>query len=182
MTTLAANSERYVYRIDACDKICFVNSDWLRFAVDNDAPELDAARVIGASLWDHVQGEEVQRLYRELFIALRARVAELVIPFNCDSPTMVRNMTLTLRTLQGGHIELEGRIHSAVEREPVRLLDRRSPRAAKNVAICSCCRRLQVRDEWVAIDAALVRYRWMTVTPAPQLVEAICPKCQRLPI
>jgi hypothetical protein len=167
----------YLYRIDSTDAITFVSPAWLQFAQDNDAPELNAKNVLGSSLWTHVTGEHTRRLYALLFNSLRASRQESAIPFNCDSPTTVRHMTLTLRGLAGGAIELEGRVNLTQERPYTPLLDRRATRSDATVAICSVCRRLQIDDAWVAVDKAIGRQRWLTSVSVPKLDESLCPMC-----
>ena len=90
---------RYLYRLDEMDTIRFVSPSWLRFAQENDAAELNEDRVLGRVIWDFVQGVEVRRLYATLFSSLRSRREEIVVPFRCDSPDVVRLMELTLRPL-----------------------------------------------------------------------------------
>lgn len=171
---------RYIYRIDENDRIMFVNSDWLRFAEENDASHLTSARVLGSSVWDYVDGSVTRQLYQELFRHLRTGRKERQLPFNCDAPTIVRSMTLTIRTMGGGAIELEGSLVRTQVRLPARILDCRSPRNEEHIAICSLCRALLVENEWVSVDEAIGRCRWFTVSLLPRLEESICPACETL--
>ena len=173
------SSPRYLYRIDARDRIEHVNADWLRFAEDNDAPELCLPDVIGSVIWDHVTGMATQSLYRELFQRMRLGRLEVAIPFNCDSPTVVREMTLTLRSLSGGVIELEGRLNRVQSRERVNILERRTMRGTEAVAICSLCRKISLDDGWMTIEEAIGRRRWFTVSESPQLEGSLCSVCTR---
>lgn len=168
---------RYVYRIDAADTITFVSPEWLRFAAENDAPELTKSAVIGQPIWRFIVGDEVRRLYADLFRDLRARPAEVTVPFHCDSPTLVRHMILGLRSHGGGEIECEGRLLRFESREPVDVLSRLTGRSAESLPICSLCRRLQVEGEWVDVGVAVVRRRLFSGAPMPRLAETVCGEC-----
>jgi hypothetical protein len=171
---------RYLYRVDATDRITSVSKDWLAFALENDAAHLTERLVLGSSVWDYVSGADVIRLYRELFLSVRARHAELEIPFNCDAPDLIRNMTLTLRSLPGGAIELESRVLTVVKRPPVLLLQHSVERSEQCVQICSLCRCLNLDGEWIPIGSALSLRRWLTALPVPRLQESLCSNCEML--
>jgi len=171
------STDSCVYRIDAADTITFVGPEWLRFAVENEAPELTEAAVVGRPIWSFITGEETRRLYAELFRDLRVRPTEITIPFRCDSPTVVRHMSLDLRSHGGGELELEGRLLHAATREPVDVLSRRAERSAESLPICSLCRRLFVQGEWVDAGTAIVRRRLFNAAAVPRLAETVCEAC-----
>lgn len=168
---------RYVYRLDAADTIAFVSPEWLRFAAENEAPELTEAAVVGRPIWQFITGEETRVLYADLFRDLRRRPAEIVVPFRCDSPALIRHMSLELRSWDGGEIECEGRLLRAERREPVDVLSRWGERSAESLPVCSLCRRLLVQGEWLDAGAAIVRKRLFSVAPLPCLAETVCPEC-----
>jgi hypothetical protein len=174
---LTANSS-CVYRIDSKDQIVHVGGQWQSFAEENGAPHLEASRVLGTSLWSFVAGENVRRLYTELFRTLRSGRRELIVPFNCDSATIVRHMTLKMRSLSGGVIELEGRVTSTRERPPVHLLDWERHRSERQLPICSFCRRVTDGDEWLELESAVVRERLLAGNLVPKLRETVCPDCE----
>ncbi len=172
-------SPQYTYRLDAADRISYVSPEWLRFAIENEAPELDEAAVLGRELWDFVDGEATRRLYALLFADLRARRIERRIPFRCDSPTRIRQMSLTLRSLADGGIELEGRLLASEAREAEPLFARGARRAEGTLRICSVCRRLDAGDDWVEVAEAIVRRRLFSSALPPRLGETVCPDCAR---
>ena len=178
MTDVAASPDGCVYRIDASDTITYVNPEWTRFAQANDAPDLTAAAVMRKSLWAFVSGVDTQSLYRELFRNLRAHPSELVIPFRCDSPTIIRHMSLTLRSLKAAGIECEGRVLQQEVREPVALLSKRAVRSRESIEICSLCRRLFVHGKWIEVAEAIVRRRLFNFDPVPRLQETVCSECR----
>lgn len=172
-----AEATVYRYAIDAEDRIRIVSPEWLQFAVENEAPELSEAAVLGRSLWDFVVGEETQRLYALLFAELRAHPGERSLPFNCDSPTRVRRMRLTLRSQPAGAIALEGLLLASETRAPEPLFQRGAQRAAGSISICSLCRRLEAGGEWVEVAEAIGRLRLFARALPPRLAETVCPDC-----
>jgi hypothetical protein len=170
----------FSYRINSEDQVIYVNREWLQFAKENDAPELTERTVLGTKIWRYIAGEATRRLYSELFSSLRNNKTELTLPFNCDSPGLIRNMTLTLRSFEGGSIELECRLNSVLERNYVGLFDRQVERSEDSVQICSLCRKLHVDGEWVSINNVIGRKRWFTSVPLPQLEESVCSSCERV--
>lgn len=170
---------RYIYRIDEADQIEFVNPEWLDFARENEAQELTRPSVLGASLWNFIEGAETRILYESMFSRLRAENKEMIIPFRCDSPSMIRLMELTLRSMSRGRIEMEGRLLERKEREYHPLLDPGVSRSEKEVAICSLCRRILVaEEEWKEVETAVVRLRLFSRSKAPRLMESVCPLCR----
>ena len=99
---------RYIYRIDGTDHITFVNSKWLEFARENCAPELANSSIVGASIWGFIKGAETRLLYESLFARLRDKNNEVTLPFHCDSPTAIRKMELTLRSMPRGGYRVRG--------------------------------------------------------------------------
>ncbi len=172
------SSECYNYGINPADVITWVSDEWLRFAQENDAPELSVAHVVGQSLWRFVVGADVQQIYRELFRSLRSKRAEVIIPFRCDSPAVIRHMELTLRSPGNGVIEFEGRLLRHETRDPVSVLSRHAQRSNESISICSLCRRLLWQKEWIDVGAMIVRRRLFSTEPIPRLDETVCPDCQ----
>ena len=175
-----SNSTQFSYRINAEDQITHVSPEWLQFAQENDAPALTENTVIGSKIWLYITGDATRRLYDELFSSLRRDKTELAFPFNCDSPVLIRNMTLTLRSIGGGSIEFNCRLNSVQERNYVGLFDRRMERREESVRICSLCRKIHVDGDWVSLSNVIGRKRWFTSVPLPQLEESVCSSCERI--
>ena len=87
----------FEYQIDSNDVLVLVSDDWLAFARENGASELDAKFIIGRSLWDFIPDEPTQTLYRDVIATVRATDQPIVVPFRCDSPTLRRFMRLEVR-------------------------------------------------------------------------------------
>ena len=89
---MSQQSKDCCYRIDALDRITFVDAEWLRFARENEAEQLVETGVVGRSVWDFVSGFEVRSLYENLFASVRSRGEPARVPFRCDSPALARWM------------------------------------------------------------------------------------------
>ena len=170
----------YVYVIDGSDQITFVSPEWLHFAESNEAPELTEAHVVGKPIWHFITGEEARILYSNIYSNLRSRRSGMTIPFRCDAPTEIRHMMLTLHLLGAGAIECEGRVVRTEARESVTPLSRGAARSNQAIPICSLCRSLSVRGEWLEVRAAIVRKRLFAVPLVPRLEETVCPDCKSL--
>jgi hypothetical protein len=173
------NPERYIYLIDGDDRIIYVNQAWLNFAQENDAAEITADRVMEKSIFEFITGGDTQSLYATLHTNVRARRKEIVIPFRCDSPSVVRQMTLTLRPLENGAIEYEGRVVQKTTRNPVTILFRLADRTDRSIPICSLCRRVSVQAEWLELSDVVVQLPSLKTAMFPRLLETVCPNCIR---
>lgn len=180
MASAQEDLQRYIYRVDAADRIVWVCPQWLEFGEENDMPSDKLSGVVGSDLWSHITGLGIRQLYEELFAGIRLCQSEIAIPFNCDSPTLLRNMTLTIRSLTGGAIELEGRLNSTRVRPYAPILDKNAERSEESVPICSICRKMLVSAEWVTVGEAVVRRRLFTKVPVPHLEETLCPSCKNV--
>ncbi len=177
-----------VYRLDARDVITRVNAAWRAFATENGAPAL-AARAVGTSLWAHVDGAETRRLYRAVHAAVRRSGRPVTLPFRCDAPAEQRWMTLTVRPLGGGHLQVVSALVRRAAQPRVPLLDPAAPRGAGQLVMCSWCKRVHpdggdadgdADAGWV--DAAAVRPHGVpdgagAPWRAPRLVHDVCPGC-----
>jgi hypothetical protein len=171
--------KQYIYRINKADQITYVNSDWLDFARESDAYELTESSVLGTSIWDFVSGADTRLLYESIFSRLRANNNEVIIPFRCDSPTIIREMELALCSMPNECIQMVGRLLSRRERPYTPLLDPGVSRNKKEIIICSFCRRIQVTEgTWSEVEAAVVRLRAFSHSNAPRLIESVCSQCR----
>ena len=170
----------YLYRIDAADRITFVSPGWLGFAEANEAPELTADFVVGRPIWDFITGSDTRIFYQAIFHNLRFRRAEITIPFRCDSPTVVRQMTLILRLLEMDAIECRGILLHTQIRTPITILFRWQVRSNDSLPICSLCRRLAFQNEWMEVHEAMAHGRFTNISPPPRLEETVCPMCNCL--
>jgi hypothetical protein len=166
------------YSIDSADTITSVNSAWLRFAQENDTPELTADFVIGKPLWDFIAGGEVRHLYQLVLERVRANDTPVILPFRCDSPGIRRHMRLVISPLHEGNVQLDAVLVSEERRPSLALLDPQAPRSDQVLTLCSWCKRARVaRSEWVEPEDAIVRLDLFGPPSLPQLSHGICDQC-----
>lgn len=172
------NRASFQYRIDADDRICFVDDEWLAFAQQNAAAELEADAILGHSLWDFIAGMETRHLYGVVFDAVREQLIAKTIPFRCDSPTCRRYMELVVAPLADRGLA----INSSLLREEIRpyvpILDVGVPRTDEFLSICSWCKQVLLPEQrWVDVELAVSRLDLFEGRPLPNLTHSICDQC-----
>ena len=168
-----------VWTIDRENVITSVGGDWDAFAAGNEAAALCGSGVVGRSLFEFIDGEETQRIYRLLLRRVRALDAPILVPFRCDSPEMRRDMRLEIEPLSERAIEFRGVLVAAEPRAHLRLLARNAPRSEPLLVSCSFCLRIRLSDdEWVEAEDAVVRLGLLARERIPRLAHGVCPACK----
>ena len=168
-----------VWTIDRENVITSVGGDWDAFAAGNEAAALCGSSVVGRSLFEFIDGEETQRIYRLLLRRVRALDAPILVPFRCDSPEMRRYMRLEIEPLRERAVEFRGVLVAAEPRPHLRLLARNAPRSEPLLVSCSFCLRIRLPDdEWVEAEDAVVRLGLLARERIPRLAHGVCPACK----
>lgn len=167
------------YRIDRADRIQFLNEAWLKFACQNDGAHLSRAHVIGKSLWEFVDGEEVRGLYGQIFKMVRMKQRAGLFRFRCDSPVCRRYFLLTVSPLQEEALMLSTHTIGETPRKTVPLLDSELEKGGTWLRVCSWCMKACLSTkEWVELEEAVDRLDLLGGNPVPHLTHGICPDCQ----
>jgi hypothetical protein len=170
---------RFIWIIDAADKIVHVNNDWLAFAGENTAPQLTVTVVLNQPIWRFIQGQETSYLYQQIFRRVRAGKSPVTFPFRCDSPDYRRFMEMQLSILPGDAIRLMTHILREERRDPADLLDALQDMAREYLKICSWCKRLNIPGQgWGEIEAAIVALDLFGHHPMRQMTHTICDSCR----
>jgi hypothetical protein len=179
MLDTGPSGETLIYRIDAEDRLVHVSNGWEVFARENQGDGCAApANVLGRSLWDFIHDLETRHLYGLLLERVRTRGSALQVPIRCDSPSLCREIEITVVPLPGGGVEFQCRTVGSEEREPAELLLRGVPRSMEIVRICCFCKRIAVSDtEWVDLAEAIRRLGLFQAPLMPQLNHRVCPPC-----
>ncbi|MDH3212197.1 MAG: hypothetical protein OEM05_06905 [Myxococcales bacterium] len=176
--TTEPGSRVFDYTIDGDDVVVSLGEDWLRFARENDAPELSRESVIGHCLWEYVAGEATCELYGVIFRCVRDERHTLVLPFRCDSPDRFRFMQLAIESGEGRELRIRGRLLREQVRPPLKLLDRLVTRSSDPLAICSVCLRVQILGTtWVEAEEAVERLDLFAFSELPPLDYRVCGDC-----
>ncbi len=170
------------YTIDSADHIRFINEAWLQFACQNDGAHLNRAFVIGKSLWDFIEGEDLRHLYTQIFRLVRTKHHTMVFRFRCDSPACRRYFLMTLSPLLESSLMISTHAIREEMREPVALLDPLVQRDEPFLRICSWCVKacLPPTDEWVELEEANKRLGFLEGGVVPRLTHGICQECHRM--
>jgi hypothetical protein len=175
---MAVATSKYRYRVDAADLVVWVDSLWLAFARENGAAELTEQAVLGRPLWDFVEGEETRKLYREIHARVRSRVKSVVLPFRCDSPSLLRHMRMTITREDAGRLMYESLLIRVEPRRRLGMLDSQQPLSNSFVTMCSFCKRgLLESAGWLEVEDLCVRLQLFEAAKAPRLRHTVCPDC-----
>ncbi len=179
MKGTAADQRLFLYRIDAKDRITYVNPEWSDFARENQAEHLSRpGAVIGLTLWEFITDASTRHLLRLFLRRIRHSFDSVTIPFRCDSPGIRRFMESSIVPLQDQSVEFRCRVLREEIRPPIVLLLRRNETSDRIIMMCSWCKRIKVpRLGWVNIEEALVVSRLFNRHPMPGVSHGICPQC-----
>jgi hypothetical protein len=167
----------FIYRIDAENKVIFLNQEWIDFAKENEAPELTPEYVLGQPLDRFIVGWETKHLYNLIYKSLRHGRREVRIPFSCDSPTLRRSFQMRLAPLDRGILEFTVEVIRIEPVPPQPILDNQLEHSSEVVVICSWCKRIRVNNSrWVEIANAVEKKKLFGAT-LPSLTHDVCPDC-----
>jgi hypothetical protein len=166
------------YQTDHRHRILAVSASWDAFAVENGAESHAlAAAVVGRSLFEYIEGLEVRHLYEILLKTVLETGVGATVPLHCDSPSLRRKLLLSIRPMQFGVVEYEGRIVEIAPREPVLILDSTRPRGPEMVYICSFCKRIEQAGDWLDPATYLLQSNALAKEILPRLSHGVCPDC-----
>ncbi|HNP29927.1 MAG: hypothetical protein KC592_01920 [Nitrospira sp.] len=167
------------YSIDRNDHIRFINEAWLKFACQNAGGHLNRAFVIGKSLWEFIEGEELRHLYRLIFKTVRMKQQAAVFSFRCDSSLCQRHFQLVVSPLQEDELMFSTHSIREVAREPVFFLDPDVPRGETFLTICSWCMKIRLPNQgWIELEEAVNCLDSLGSGVVPSLTHGICLECQ----
>jgi hypothetical protein len=176
----ALDQRSFIWTIDGADKIVHVNDAWLAFAVENTAPQLTAASVLGQSIWRFIQGQETGYLYQQICGRVRGGKSPVTFPFRCDSPDCRRFMEMELALLPGAAIQFTAHILREEWRDPIDLLDASRNRSKEFVTVCSWCKRIHIPGRgWGEVEAAIRALDLFGHQTRPRMTHTICDSCRR---
>jgi hypothetical protein len=172
------NSLRLVYRIDADDRISYVNPAWSDFARANQGEAVMPERVLGSSLLESVGDSTVQQLYSEMI--KRARAGKPVrFKYRCDAPDRRRTFEMDIRQVDNGEVEFISALRHEEVRPAVAVLRAGAPRDNRLLRVCSWCQRVALPDAtWVPVEVAVQRLGLLEAETFPSLTHGICEPCR----
>lgn len=186
--------DTYGYNIDEDDNISFVSDSWVEFALNNDAPELSANKIIGRSLWDFISDSNTRQIYRHFLEKVREEKESQVVEFRCDAPECSRLMRLQMRPLDSNGVELISTCVEEILSEPIALLQRKEPNDASReqessavasddptqefLEMCSWCKKVLINDTWSELELAAQQLHLLWSNNPPDISHGICDTCK----
>ena len=189
---LANALEGVVYILDRQRRFVSIGHGFTAFAEANGAIELtETVAVLGRSIFDFIEGEDVRAAYRRLFELVESACLDVgTVVFRCDSPVVERTMRLAVTTLPGAGGFLCQSIllnEGQASRAPIALFDfrARTEAAAADpdlplLGMCSMCQQVRFpagSDEqdgvWVTAEEYYARGGHSEV----HLTHGFCPPC-----
>ncbi|RMF84814.1 MAG: hypothetical protein D6736_18575 [Nitrospinota bacterium] len=168
----------FIHRIDAEDRIIFVNEAWLAFAQQNDASHLTREAVLGQPLWCFIAGEETQHLYTLLLSQVRSTGQRRWIPFRCDSPDRRRFMEMEIALCAPGEVQFTSWLLREEVRPPLPLFEAKQERSPTLLTLCSWCKKVKISPtEWIEVEEAIRRLDLFADPHPPRITHGICPSC-----
>jgi hypothetical protein len=161
-----------IHRIDAHNRICFVDEGFRRAAIAAGVEPL-ADRVVGTPLFSHFSGEPTKQWYRYLIDHVRRR-GNATFEFNCDTPTVVRLQRMDMVRLPDESIEFITRTLSTRPRPYAQLLNWPLPRSRKRILMCSWCLRISSVVGWTDVERAAQVMQVFEEPVPPSIDYTIC--------
>ncbi len=169
-----------VYQIDADDRLVVFNSQWNRFAIENDARDLMQDHITNQVLWHFIRDSETRHLHQTLLQRVRQSGHTLTLPFRCDAPALRRYMEMIIAPLDNDAIEYCCRTLRTEQREPLRLLD---PAASHNehgamLRMCSWCKNIDTGGTgWMETENAIAHLHLFDTESLPRITHTMCDAC-----
>ncbi len=173
-----ANSGSLVYRIDAGDRITWVNGAWSEFARGNHGEAVMPERVLGQDLFASISDSTVREIYKSIVARVRAG-AVVEFTYRCDAPDMRRTFDMVVRLLADGGEEFTSTLKHEEARAPVAVLERGGVRNKNLLRVCSWCQKVAMPDErWLPVEEAVAELHMLEEYQLPAITHGICPPCQ----
>ncbi|MDP1580195.1 MAG: hypothetical protein Q8M02_07945 [Candidatus Didemnitutus sp.] len=166
------------YRIDAADRIVWVNGEWAHFAQANDGGSVLPEIILGMKWEQAVSDPSVRQLYREILKRVRGGAA-VSFDYRCDAPNRRRTFAMTVRPVAEGAVEFESLLIREEERPTVVLLEKGCARNDNLVIVCSWCQQVKVAATlWLPVEEAVAQLRLFEDEAMPRLSHGICVPCR----
>lgn len=178
MSTSPANESLVlIYRIDAGNRITYVNPAWSEFARQNQGESVMPERVLGGNLLDAVTDATVRELYLQMIRRVRAGTP-VKFRYRCDAPDRRRTFEMDIRLLASGGVEFASTLCHEESRPVVTLLQLGQRRDKRLLRVCSWCQQVALPDRtWVSVEQAVKVLYLLEAEIFPRLTHGLCESC-----
>jgi hypothetical protein len=135
--------------------IVSVGGEWDHFALENNAPELVAANIIGRPVLDFVSGNVTRQFVLAILQLVRSGSRPIELEYRCDSPEVRRFMRMYVSLMKSGQVCF---INSTlrVEARDQECFISKAVQRSKNTSIrCSMCNMVKSPKDWVEPEQLL---------------------------
>lgn len=172
------NALTLIYRIDAGDRISYVNPAWSEFARANQGEGVMPEQVLGSSLLESVDDSTVRSLYTAMIQRARAG-APVRFKYRCDAPDRRRTFAMDIHQLDSGEVEFVSTLEHEEVRPPVTVLQLGVPRDGRLLKVCSWCQQVEMPDyTWLPVELVVKKLHLLEAETFPRLTHGICEPCR----
>lgn len=166
-----------VYRIDAANRITWVNKAWTEFARANHGESVMPEQVIGCDLLTSLGDGTVRELYSTM--VQHARNGRVVrFDYRCDAPDKRRMFSMEILSRSDGEVEFVSELKREEPRPSVPLLEKHRRRNRVPIRICSWCQRVALPDgQWREVEEAVIALHLLESVEMPAITHGICRDC-----
>lgn len=166
-----------IYRIDAANRITWVNAAWIEFARNNHGESVMPEHVLGQDLFASIADSALKQIYRTIIARVRAGAA-VNFSYCCDAPDKRRVFNMEVRLFPGGGEEFISTLKHEEARPSVAILESGGVRSKEQIRVCSWCQKVAMPDgRWVPVEEAVAELRLMEALQLPAISHGICPPC-----
>ena len=167
-----------VYRIDADNRITWVNAAWIEFARNNQGESVMPEHVLGQDLFASIADHALKQIYRTIIERVRAGAA-VNFSYCCDAPDKRRVFDMEVHLLPDGGEEFISTLKHEEARPSVAILEPGGVRSKELIRVCSWCQKVAMPDaRWLPVEEAVVELRLMEALQLPAISHGICAPCQ----
>jgi hypothetical protein len=164
------------YSVNDADRIDWVNEEWDRFALSNDAPGLLASAVIGSTLWSHISDLTLRHLLQKIFARARSSRQPLVLTCRCDAPMVRRELDVCIESRDGRSIHVASTVTAEMPRRIPYTLGGR----LGLIRMCSWCNAVDVGGQWVDLEVAVGELGLLKGPHHPEITHTLCLRCEQI--
>jgi hypothetical protein len=167
-----------IYRIDAANRIVWVNDAWTEFACANHGESVMPAEILGQDLLASFTDRTVRELYVSILRHVRSGKT-VRFDYRCDAPDWRRTFTMEIRPCADLEVEFVSTLRHEAARTPVVLLKFGVPRDKDRfIRLCSWCQSVAMPDgSWLAVEQAVARLHLLEAAVLPLITHGMCPVC-----
>lgn len=167
-----------IYRIDATNRIVWVNDAWSEFAQANHGESVMPAHIIGHDLLASFADGTVRQLYATMIQHVRSGKS-VRFDYRCDAPDKRRTFTMEIRPQSDGQVEFVSTLRRETPRVPLMLLKHGMPRDKERfIRLCGWCQCVAMPDgSWLPVEEAVAVLHLLEAVVLPRITHGMCPAC-----